>query len=152
MGGCYTLETQLTHQCAKILKLGLGFKKYFRNTSWLLAERVLRMGLGLVVGIYIARHLGPQGFGVLSYVLSFVGLFMSLASLGITDVVIRELVNHPDRRNAILGTAFCLKLAGVLLMWLGIGIAIPFAENSAETNGFIILVALSIAFQAFQVV
>ena len=49
-----------------------GFRKYFTNTSWLLGERVLRMAVSLFVGIYVARYLGPERFGLLSYALSFV--------------------------------------------------------------------------------
>ena len=49
-----------------------GFRKYFANTSWLLGERVLRMVVTLLVGIYVARYLGPESFGLLSYALSFV--------------------------------------------------------------------------------
>ena len=49
-----------------------GFRKYFANTSWLLGERVLRMAVSLFVGIYVARYLGPERFGLLSYALSFV--------------------------------------------------------------------------------
>jgi O-antigen/teichoic acid export membrane protein len=49
-----------------------GFRKYFANTSWLLGERVLRMVVSLLVGIYVARYLGPERFGLLSYELSFV--------------------------------------------------------------------------------
>ena len=48
-----------------------GFRKYFANTSWLLGERVLRMVVSLLVGIYVARYLGPERFGLLSYALSF---------------------------------------------------------------------------------
>ena len=49
-----------------------SFRKYFANTSWLLGERVLRMVVSLFVGIYVARYLGPERFGLLSYALSFV--------------------------------------------------------------------------------
>ena len=49
-----------------------GFRKYFANTSRLLGERVLRMVVNLLVGIYVARYLGPERFGLLSYALSFV--------------------------------------------------------------------------------
>ena len=42
-----------------------GFRKYFANTSWLLGERVLRMAVSLFVGIYVARYLGPERFGLL---------------------------------------------------------------------------------------
>ena len=49
-----------------------GFRKYFANTSWLLGERILRMAVSLFVGIYVARYLGPERFGLLSYALIFV--------------------------------------------------------------------------------
>ena len=39
-----------------------GFRKYFANTSWLLGERILRMGVSLFVGIYVARYLGPERY------------------------------------------------------------------------------------------
>ena len=54
------------------------FSKYFANTSWLLGERVLRMIISLFVGIYVARYLGPERYGLLSYTVSFVWLFSSL--------------------------------------------------------------------------
>ena len=49
-----------------------GFRKYFANTSWLLGERILRITVSLLVGIYVASYLGPERFGLLSYALSFV--------------------------------------------------------------------------------
>ena len=49
-----------------------GFRKYFANTSWLLGERILRIPASLLVGIYVARYLGPERFGLLSYALIFV--------------------------------------------------------------------------------
>jgi len=48
------------------------FRKYFANTSWLLGERILRIPVSLLVGIYVARYLGPERFGLLSYALIFV--------------------------------------------------------------------------------
>ncbi|HIG78164.1 MAG TPA: flippase, partial [Candidatus Lambdaproteobacteria bacterium] len=46
------------------LKNHSGFLKYFANTSWLMAERILRMIVALFVGVYVARYLGPERFGV----------------------------------------------------------------------------------------
>lgn len=44
-----------------------GFIKYFKNTSWLMAEKVLRMIVGFFVGTWVARYLGLGQFGLLSY-------------------------------------------------------------------------------------
>ena len=129
-----------------------NFRKYFANTSWILGERILRMGVSLFVGIYVARYLGPERFGLLSYASSFVGIFVALATLGLDEVVVRELVKTPEQREKILGTSFLLKLVGTLLMWAAILVAIPFTENDFQTNILIIIIAFGVLFQAFNVI
>ena len=129
-----------------------NFRKYFANTSWLLGERILRMGVSLFVGIYVARYLGPERFGLLSYASSFVGIFAALATFGLDEVVVRELVKTPEQREKILGTSFLLKLVGTLLMWAAILVAIPFTENDFQTNILIIIIAFGVFFQAFNVI
>ena len=103
---------------AILLKNHSGFRKYFKNTSWLMIERILRMIITLFVGIYVARYLGPDLFGLLSYTNSFVGLFLAIATLGIESIVIRELVKRPQDKTQLLGTAFGLKIFGTIIMWL----------------------------------
>ena len=121
-----------------------GFRKYFANTSWLLGERVLRMAVSLFVGIYVARYLGPERFGLLSYANSFVGIFLALATLGLDEVVVRELVKTPELREKLLGTSFFLKLVGTLLMWAAILVIIPFTKNDFQTNMLIIIISFGV--------
>ena len=111
-----------------------GFRKYFANTSWLLGERMLRMIVSLFVGIYVARYLGPEKFGLLSYTLSFVWLFSSQASFGLDDLLVRELVQFPERRKAILGTVFWLKIGGTIIMFSLITIVLSFLDNDHQTE------------------
>ena len=134
------------------LKKHSGFLKYFANTSWLMAERILRMIVALFVGVYVARYLGPERFGLLSYTNSFVGLFLALATLGIESILIRELVKSPESRNELLGSAFGLKILGTLLMWFIILFSVPLTGNDTQTNIFIAIISLAIFFQAFNVI
>ena len=129
-----------------------SFRKFFANTSWLLAERIIRMGVLLFVGIYVARYLGPERYGLLSYSNSFVGVFTSIALLGLDGIVVRELVKTPENRDKILGTSFLLKVMGTLLMWLIILIALFFTNNDLLTNTLIAIIAFSVIFQAFNVI
>jgi len=89
-----------------------GFKKYAANASWVMAEKILRMFMGLFVGIWVARYLGPEDFGLLSYAQSFVFLFVTIATLGLDGIVVRELVKNEAKRDVLIGTAFILKLIG----------------------------------------
>ena len=134
------------------LKYQSGFRKYFANTSWLLGERLLRMAVSLFVGIYVARYLGPENYGLLSYANSFVGIFVALATLGLDDIVVRELVKNPEQREELLGTSFLLKIVGAVLMWLIIFLKVTFTNNDNQTNSFIMIIAFGVVFQAFNVI
>ena len=134
------------------ITLNAGLKRYFANTSWLMGHRVLSMVVALFVGVYVARYLGPERFGLLSYAGSFVGLFTALATLGLDSIMVRELVKTPERRDEIVGTAFWLQEGGAILMWIGIAAAVPFTHNDTQTNILIAIIALPVIFQAFNVI
>jgi O-antigen/teichoic acid export membrane protein len=129
-----------------------SFKRYFANTSWLMGHRVLSMIIALFVGVYVARYLGPEEFGLLNYAASFVGLFMVLATFGLDGIMVRELVKTPERSDELLGTAFWLKAGGAILMWVGIAAAVRFTNNDTQTNILIFIIAFAAIFQAFNVI
>lgn len=129
-----------------------GFMKYFKNTSWLFGEKILRLIVGLFVGIWVARYLGPQQFGLFSYAQSFVGLFGVIATFGLDSVVVRELVKDENRRDELLGTAFWLKLGGAFLVLALLLAAINFTSNSHNTNMIIFIIASATIFQSFNVI
>ncbi|WP_400087458.1 flippase [Yoonia sp. R78084] len=88
------------------------------NISWLFFDKVLRMSVGLFVGIWIARYLGPEQFGILSYAMAFSGLFGALAALGLNGVVVRDIVRDPANASLTLGSAAVLQLIGGLVSFL----------------------------------
>jgi len=110
------------------------------------------MVVALFVGVYVARYLGPERFGLLSYAGSFVGLFTALATLGLDGIMVRELVKTPELRDEMLGTAFWLKAGGAILMWGAIAAAVPFTHNDTQTNILIVIIAFAVIFQAFNVI
>jgi O-antigen/teichoic acid export membrane protein len=126
--------------------------RYFKNTSWMFGEHVLRMAAGVLVGIWVARYLGPEQFGVFSYVMAFVAIFSSVAKLGLDSIVVRDLVNEPEKRDIYLGTAFWLKLMGALVMLAVIAFATIFTRNDHTTNLYIFIIASGIIFQSFEVI
>jgi len=126
--------------------------KYFKNTSWLFGEKIFRMAVGLFVGIWVARYLGPEQFGLFSYAQSFVGLFTVIATLGLDGIVVRELVKDESRRDELIGTAFWLKLFGAFLVLFILAIVVSFTSNDNLTNNLIFIIASTTIFQSFNVV
>ncbi len=129
-----------------------GFRRYFANTSWMFAEQILRMVAGLLVGIWVARYLGPEQFGVFSYAIAFASLFSSIAKLGLDGIVVRDLVKEPELRDVYLGTAFWLKLMGALLMLGVVTITMQLTSSDPLTNLYILIIASGAVFQSFEVV
>jgi len=100
--------------------------KIIDNIGWLFFDKILRLGVGLLVGVWIARYLGPELFGLLNYALAFTGLFGAIATLGLQGIVVRDIVRDPDGARLTLGTAALLQFIGGLIAFLMIMIAIAF--------------------------
>jgi len=123
------------------------------NVSWLFADRILRMGVGLLIGVWIARYLGPEQFGVLNYAIAFVGLFLPLAMLGLDNVAVRDLVQEPARSHETLGTAFILKLAaGIGTYGLALAVIITLKPEASLLHALVGLTGAGLVFQAFDAV
>ena len=110
------------------------------------------MVVSLFVGIYVARYLGPERFGLLSYTLSFVFLFSSLASFGLDDILVRELVQNPEKRKDLLGSVFWLKVCGALVMGTAIALVLKYKVEDQQTYWMIALITFGFLFQATNVV
>ncbi len=129
-----------------------GFRRYFANTSWLFAEKGLRLVVGFFVGVWVARYLGPERYGLLSYAQAFVGLFTAFASLGLDGILVRELVKHPEKEGELLGTALVMKLFGAILTIFLVGIAIHLTNSDRLTKILVFIIASSVIFQSFNVI
>jgi len=123
------------------------------NSAWLLGDRLLAVVLGAIMSAVIARYLGPASFGILSTVLAYVFLLSSFATLSLDGLIVRELVKFPDKKENILGTAFFVKCAVVIITFV-VGMSLAhFTGFQFDGFPFLIVVALaSILFQGFDVI
>lgn len=129
-----------------------GFQKYFRNMGWAFTGRLFSLGMSFFVGALVARYLGPQRYGVLNYALSFVTLFVFLASFGIDNILVRELLKYKDKQTSILNTAFIIKLlAGFLIIILTTVLSLIF-NNDYYTTVLIFIYSLHLIFISLNVI
>ena len=128
------------------------FKKYFKNTSWLFAEKILRLPISLIVTILVVRYLGPEQFGLLSYAISFYGLFTAISILGLESISIRELVKYPERRDNILGSVFLLRLVGGIVTIILIALTLFISDEPTDISILILIISTSAIFQSLSVI
>ncbi len=129
-----------------------SFKKYFKNTSWILTERIIRLVVSFLINIYIIRFLGPDDFGLLSYAISFAALFATLSTLGLDSLIIRELVKEPEKKDTYLGSVFVMKIFGSLTSYILIVITVLLTNESSYDVFLIFVIAASTLFQSFNVI
>lgn len=108
--------------------------------------------VGMVVGIYIARYLQPEKFGLLNYAISLVGIFSIFSTLGMDQIIVRELAKDISRKNAIMGTGLMLKLAGLFLLMVVLSGVLVFLKNDRLTNILIIIIAAAEIFRIFEII
>jgi polysaccharide transporter, PST family len=123
------------------------------NMGWLVADRILRMGVGLVVGVWVARYLGVEQFGLFSYAGAFVALFSTLATLGLPPLVVRTLTDYPEQREEILGTVFWLQLLGGFgTLVLSVSTMFVLRRSDPIMLSLVAIFASSTIFQAFETI
>lgn len=138
---------------AVVNKLSPDLKKIISNTGWLFADKILQMGLALVVGVWVARYLGPQQFGLFNYAASFVGMFSPLVNMGLNSIVVRDITRNPLQKNETLGTAFGLSFfGGILSLLLSIGFIYLLEPGESLTHLLVGIFALGSLLEAFNTI
>lgn len=89
-----------------------------RNVLHLLLAQIASMVIAFVVTVRIARHLGPDDYGVLFFSTSFVTLAFILVDLGQTYYVVSAIARDPGRAGVLFGTGMALRLAAAALILL----------------------------------
>lgn len=123
------------------------------NAGWLLGERALRMLVGFLVGVWIARYLGVQQYGLLNYAAAFVGVLAFLSSPGVEPLAVRDMVRDPDSRDGTLGTLLALRLAGGLVLAVAAAAGIfLFRPDDTVAATLVILISLAQLLAAFDAI
>ncbi len=129
-----------------------GFRRYFANTGWMFLGQAFGLLMSFLVGAWVIRYLGPERYGIFSYALAFAGLFSFLASLGVDNILQRELVNTPEKRDQLMGTALVMKLVGGGIAFI-VTVGTIFLIDSSNLVRFLVLIqALALIIQAFGVI
>lgn len=129
-----------------------SLNKVFFNTGWLFIDRFYRLGLGLLVGVWMARYLGPEQYGDINFAMAFVGIIAIITTLGLDTIAIRELVNG-KKEAEVIGTTFFARLIISAITLIGLLIyAVGFQDTSTAQTMLIIVFSFTAIFQTFDVI
>ena len=128
-------------------------RRILANTGWLFGDKLIRMGAGLFVGVWVARYLGPEQFGTLNFAIAFVALFGAFGSLGVDGIVVRDIVRQPERIFKILSSAFVLKsCGGIIAFLLSLCLIFFIYPMDSQTHWLVGIIAVGMIFQSFDAI
>jgi PST family polysaccharide transporter len=128
-------------------------QKIIGNTGWLFADKVFRMGVGVFVWVWVARYLGPDDFGIFNYAIAFVALLTPISTLGLDNLVIREVVKNKNARYEILGSAFAMRFVGGLLTFLlAFGLISIVRPGQTVIVWIVVIIGAGTIFQSFDII
>lgn len=136
----------------KIQIFNKDYRKYFFNTFWLLTGDLSNRLAGIIMGVFLARYLGPANLGLLTYIDSYVSLFLIFATLGLPNILIASIVKEPEADNEILGTSFILSIFGGFFGIVLMVVINMFLKNDFITTLMIVIFSSNFIFRVFDII
>ena len=85
------------------------------NIIWLFFDRLFRLSVGFIVSIFVTRYLGLEDFGKWNYVIAIIGLLSIISTLGLEQIIVKELLNKRYSEYILLGSMFFLRITGAII-------------------------------------
>jgi O-antigen/teichoic acid export membrane protein len=96
-----------------------------KNSIWLFTDKGLKLILGLLVSVVVARFLGPNKMGEWNFAISYVSFFTVISFLGFDSILPREFVRNKAQSSQIISTTLIARtissLIAMLIAVLGMG-------------------------------
>jgi len=121
-----------------------------RNTAVLLISNIASFVTGFFFTMYVARYLGAQGYGILSFALAFTAIFGVLTDIGLQTLMIREIARDKALAQKYLGNIAALKILLCIVTFGLIALTINLMDYPWETIKVVYLIGLSVVFSAFS--
>tara|TARA_Y100000590_G_scaffold470726_1_gene668669 strand:+ start:138471 stop:139730 length:1260 start_codon:yes stop_codon:yes gene_type:complete len=112
-------------------------------------EKLLRIVFNFILMIFITRYLGAHDFGILSFGLVIIQVFIPLSTCGMDQLIRKKLISSGNKDTDLVSTIFLFRTALGLVFSLLIGFFYLF--DSSQQNLLILLLGLGLAFKGSMV-
>ena len=134
------------------MRISYNIKRYLFNTNWLFAEHLFRALVTLLIGILLARYLGPTKFGTYSLIIALYSILHALSKLGLDAILVRDFVNNEESEKNILSTSFWLKVSFSIFLVTIISAVFVLNNKDSMNNFYMLIMSFVLIFQSFDVI
>lgn len=127
--------------------------KVIKNASWIIACKIVQSIIAFIINTISARYLGPSDYGLINYAISVVAFAVPVAQLGLRNVLVEEIVSHPEREGKALGTTIGLSIVSGLFCLAGcLTFVLLTDSNEQDTITVCSLYGISLIFQMTEMI
>ncbi len=122
-------------------------KSIARNSLWLVISEIINGILMFIITIFLARFLGVEGYGKLTFVLSFVTLFIIPIDLGLSPLITKELAGEKEKIKKYLDNLILFRIILGIIAFLLIILIIRLLNQDNDVIFLAYLLGLWTIFQ-----
>lgn len=127
--------------------------RVFNNVKWVVICKTIQSITQLVIGMLTARYLGPDNYGLINYAKSVIAFAVPVMRLGLDITLTKELIDHPEEQNRVMGTALVMEmLSSLVCLGAVTGFVSVFNHGEPQTIIVCVLYGLSLFFQAVELI
>lgn len=125
-------------------------RRIAKNTILLAVTSAINVSVGLLLTMYVARYLGADGYGVLSFALALAAIFGILPDIGLNTLAVREVARDKGLAGKYLGNLGILKTVLAIAAFGLTALIANLMGSPSQTVYVIYLIVLSVILNAFS--
>lgn len=116
-----------------------------KSSIFSIGDKVLRVIIGIFVGVWLARYLGKSDFGDLNFSLSIVAITSVLTS-GFGPLLVKEFMHSNDNESTFLSSALLLQFIYGVISFILPCLAVYFFYKFEDYDVYKFIIVLSIPY------
>ena len=127
-----------------------SFESISRNSFFLASSQVVEKGLYYLMAVVLARYLGKENFGRLTYALSFASLFTFFWDFGLSRLITRDVARDPANARFTFSLRFGLQVISCLAGLIGLLFYLISFEGETLEIYLILIISMSVIFNSLS--
>lgn len=124
----------------------MNIRHVIKNTGALTVSTTLSRAMAFLIGIPLARYMGPESMGLYAAAYAFVNIFSYFNELGLSQLMVREGSRDSAKLPVYFGNALLVKMAAVVIVFMVMLLCLALTGFSRLKCELIIILGLAMAF------
>ncbi|URM14408.1 oligosaccharide flippase family protein [Vibrio splendidus] len=110
------------------------------NTAWLIVEKLFFLIGGFIVSVVVAKHIGPEGMGVISYALTIAAVLIAISEFGSHHIIFNRTIKRKESARKLI--IYTRRFRTVVYLFLCCLFCCFYYIKNGVTDNFIVIITV----------